>query len=876
MTRRVRGERWYRRLLRVYPKDFRDDFGGEMARLYRDRRRTEPAWRLWCSLFVDLLRTAPSEHFSIIRQDLRDASRSLRRTPLVTTTAVLTLALGVGASTAVFSAVHAVLLRPLPYPAAHELVELFEENVATGSVFRASALNYLSWVERSERLDSIGAFQNGNVTLTGDHDPEVIPGSFMTASFFRVLRVPPIAGRTLMPEDELRGSAPVVVLGESLWNRRFGGDRQIVGRWITLDGERYQVIGIMPRAFREVGRSQASGTVEAQLFLPLVIDPTQENRANHTLRAVGRLSSGVSLEQARDELRTIAAGLEQEFPATNANWSVRIEKLTTTMMEPQARRSLVLVLGAVMLVFLIASANVANLMLVRGSRRHPELALRTALGARPSRIVRQLLTESICLAAISGAAGVLAAWIAHPMVRTLLPPTLPRLDETRVDLTVLAFGILMSLTSAIVFGITPAIRASRVDLSQSLTSGRSGAAASRHWIQEVLIAGQMGLATILLVGTALLLQGFVRLQRVPLGFEPNDVFTARVSLPGTAYSDAGHTAAFYDQVITTMRASGDVDAVGIATSTPFGPGVRASFHVRAKGQSATESTSGEAAAQHVVSDDYFRVLRIPLLAGRVFDDSDNRGSTPVAIVTERVTRVLWPNANPLGQIVERDGKAYVVVGVVGDVRGSDTAGARGGGPERQPRAAVYFSADQSPQRTMTLLVRSKREPAGIAATIRAAIRDADPSLPVQQVRRLDDWVTDSVAPARATTTLSTAFAGCALALASVGIYGVLAYFVASRTREIGVRMAIGATRLAVVRFVVGQGMRWAAGGIAVGLLGALAASRLMATLLFDVPADDPMTFAFAAATISLVAVLACAIPALRAVRIDPTVALHME
>jgi predicted permease len=368
----------------------------------------------------------------------------------------------------------------------------------------------------------------------------------------------------------------------------------------------------------------------------------------------------------------------------------------------------------------------------------------------------------------------------------------------------------------------------------------------------------------------------VRLQHVPLGFEPDDVFTARVSLPGAAYSDGDRSMHFYDQLITTMRASGDVDAVGIATSAPFGPGVRASFQVRARREQPAPPNFGEGAAQHVVSDDYFRVLRIPLFAGRVFDVTDDRGSTPVAIVSERVARVVWPNANPLGQIVERDGKAYVVIGVVGDVRGSDTAGARGGGPEREPRAAVYFSANQSPQRTMTLLVRSKREPATVAATIRAAIRAADPSLPVQPVRRLDDWVTDSVAPARTTTTLSTVFALCALALASVGIYGVLGCFVASRTREIGVRMAMGATRQVVVRFVLAQGMRWAAGGIAIGMLGAFAASRLVATLLFEVRADDPMTFALAAAALSLVAMVACAIPAVRAVRIDPTVALRTE
>ena len=879
MMRSVPGERWYRRLLRLYPKDFREEFGGEMARLYRDRGRKESAWSLWRSLIVDLIRTAPSEHVSILSQDLRHAFRALRRTPVITATAVLTLALGVGASTAVFSVVHAVLLRPLPYPEADQLVELFEEDLTAGSAFfRVSALNYLSWVERSQRFEAIAAFRNGTLTLTGNGDPELLNGGFVTASLFRVLRVPTIVGRPLQPDDERRGSARVVVLGESLWRSRFGGDRRIAGRSITLDGEHYEIVGVMSRAFREVGRTQAAGTADAQIFLPLLIDPAaSENRANHTLRVVGRLRRGVSLEQAGDELHTMAAAMEDEFSATNRNWSARVDTLATTMLDPQVRRSLLLVLGAVMLVFLIASANVANLMLVRGTRRQAEIALRTALGARRSRLVRHLLTESASLALISGIAGVLAAWIAHPVVRAWLPPTLPRLDEMHLDFDVLAFGVFTSVVSALVFGVIPALRASRVDLSRSLTLlGRTTADSSRVWMQRTLIVAQIALATVLVVSAALLLQGFVRLQRVPLGFEPDSVLTARLSLPRTGYPDATRTGQFYERVLATLRGSGELQDVAVATSAPFAPGVRASFAITNQSDPTSGRTANEGAAEHIVSGDYFRALGIPLLAGRVFNERDDAGSTAVAVVSQRLARMLWPDANPLGQLVERGGRPYQVVGIVGDIRGSDTAGARGGGPDHDPRAAVYLAAAQLPQRTMTLLVRSRGEPASLAATIREAVHQADPTLAVQQVRPLREWLADSVAPNRLTTMLATVFAVSALLLAAVGVYGVLAYIVASRTREIGVRMALGATRRRVMGFVLGQGMIWAAGGIVLGLIGAFAAARLIATLVFDVPSHDPMTFAAVGGAMALVALLACLIPAARAVRIDPTIAMRTE
>jgi putative ABC transport system permease protein len=877
MRHQTAGERWYRRLLHLYPTDFRDEFGGEMTRLYRDRGRQEPWWSLWASLLLDLMRTAPSEHLAMLKQDVRDAWRGLRRTSVITTAAILTLALGVGASTAVFSVVHSVLLRPLPYPEADRLVELFESNPKGGfPALRVSALNYVSWAERSKSFDAIAAFGSTALTLTDNGDPELLGGSLVTASLFQVLRVPPIVGRTLQPEDEQRGSSRVVVLSEPLWRDRFGADYGIVGRSITLDGERYQVVGVMPRTFREVGRQQASATAAGQIFLPMVIDRTRENRGNHTLRVVGRLHRGVALEQARSEMGAVSASLEEEFPATNADWGVRIEALIDTTLEPHVRRSLLLVFAAVAMVFLIACANVANLMLVRGSRRHAELAMRTALGAGRSRLVRQLLTESICLAAISGAAGVFVAAIAHPLVRALLPPTLPRLDEMRLDANVLAFGLLISIVSGVVVGVVPAIRASRLDVSQSLMLiGRATTDSSRARLRQILTAAQMAVATMLLVGAALLLQGFVRLQQAPLGFEPDDVVTARISLPRSTYADPERADQFYDRLVNTLQASGQMRSVAFATSAPFAPGVRAGFRPASRELPGAVAAGTDIAAEHIVSSDYFRVLAIPVLAGRSFNERDTTGAPGVAVVSQRVARLFWPETNPLGQIVERGGRSYEIVGVVGDVRGSDTQGARGGGPDRDPRAAVYFAASQLPQRAMTLVVRSS-EPTAVTATIQHAMRQLDPTLPLQQVRPLRDWLTESVAPTRLTTRLATIFAMTALLLASVGIYGVLAYTVASRTTEIGVRMAVGATRRRVIGLVLREGMTWAGSGVVVGLIGAIATARLVASLLFGIPPRDPLTFAAVGGAVTLVALIASAIPAVRAAHIDPTIAMRIE
>jgi putative ABC transport system permease protein len=811
-------------------------------------------------------------------QDIRHAFRLFLRTPIVTATALLTIALGVGGGTAVFSVVYAVMLRPLPYPQPDRLVELFEDNArANTRMMRGSALNYRSWAERTTSLEAVAAFQGAGFTLTELGDPERLNGSAMTASMFDVLGLPLLAGRGFRAEDERPGASRVAVLAEPLWRRRFGGDPAIVGQSITLSGERYEVIGVVPRAFREVGRAQMSSPDAPQIFVPLTIDPATENRGNHVLRVVGRMRPGVSIDRARDELRRIAAAMQQEFPATNKDWSVRIETLYDTMLDERVRPSLLVLLAAVGTVLLIACANVANVLLARGIARQRELAVRTALGAGRSRLFRQLVTESLCLAAISGACGLLLAVFAVSALRTMLPASLPRIDEVRVDFAVLGAGLLLTILSGLFMGLAPAVRASRAALMPSLAQqGKGLAGASRTFVRHGIVVAQMALATMLLVAAALLLQSFLRLQHVRLGFESEGVITARVSLPREKYPDAARTAGFYRQLLDSIGGMSQVRAVGAGLSAPFTPGVRASGKMRDRAQAslsrATDADAWIPAAEHIVSADYFRSLAVPLIAGRPFGREDGLESPPVAIISESAARQLWPGQNPIGRTIEWNGpRQHEVIGVVGDIRGS-----AGGGADREPGAAVYLSAAQFPQRTMMLVVRTSSEPAAIVPAIARAVRDLDPAQPVYQVRRLRDWVDESASQPRFTTTLSGMFALVALLLAAVGVYGVLSYSVAQRTQEIGLRMAIGARRAQIVAMVMQGGLSWALAGIAIGLIGAFAISRVLGTLLFEVKPRDPITYAAAGAMLAAIAAIACCIPAARATRIDPVIALRAE
>src|SRR5262245_43960 len=531
MARNTIFERLYRQLLRLYPRDFSDEYADEMTRLYGDRVRAEGPMTVWLAVLGDLARTAPREQISTLAQDLRHTWRTWRRTPVLALAAILTLALGVGANTAVFSLVHGVLLKPLPYPDANRLVEVFEDNSRAGGgpFFRVSLLNYLSWAERAQSFAALAAFNGRDFILTEHGDPERIFGSAVTASLFKVLGIAPILGRSLTAEDEKPGAAPVALLAESLWARAFGRDPAVIGRTVTLNGVRHQVIGIVPTVFREIGRTQIGSGGAGQIFIPLSMDVAQ-NRGNHTLRVVGRLRRQVSFDQARDDMRRLGTQLETEFPATNRNWSVWIERPQYSMFDPRVRVSLLMLLAAVGLVLLIACANVANLVLARATGRQRELAVRAALGARPARLARQLLTENVSLAVVSGLCGLAVAALSMQALRTIVPATIPRVDEIRLDGTVLVFGLVITTACGVFFGLAPAMRGARLSLVPALAQNGNGAIGPSHqrW-RHGLVVAQTGLATMLVVVAALLLQSLVRLQQVPLGFEPGGVLTARVS-----------------------------------------------------------------------------------------------------------------------------------------------------------------------------------------------------------------------------------------------------------------------------------------------------------------------------------------------------------
>ena len=854
-------ERVFRLVLRLYPEEFRDRFGSDMVAAYREARadaamrgRRGPA-DFWIGVMVDALVRAPGEHMRMFLRDLRYAARALRRSPMYTLVAIATLALGIGANTAIFSVVHAVALQSFPFADASRLVRLWEKNDKLRiPQFSASVPNYVSWRERAQSFEQLGAWRSNSATLTTGGDPQRVSRLEATANLLPLVGIRPIAGRVFTTEEDRVGAPHVALMAESLWRSRLGGSPDVLGQPIVLDGVQYMLIGVVrDRDF----------VLPVQLVTPLAANLAVESRSNHMMTVVGRLRAGVTLEQARKEMDAIARQLGKEYPKDDADWGVTMATVYDWIVPRPVRTGLYLLLASVALVLVIACTNIANLTLARAALRRREQAVRLALGASRTRVVREVLTECLLLSFTGGAIGIALAYWAMPLFRTQLSAVLPRANDIALNTPVLVFALAVSVMTGLLFGALPAFFNSSRDVLDALKNdARSGA---RQGIaRRVLVVGQLALATILLAGAALLGQSFMRLQRVELGFRPGNVTTAMIGLPASRYPDHAAGWQFYSRIVSELGGTAGVEAVGLSSGAPFAGG-NTGQPARAGGANAlgTESLQAD---WRMVSPGYFSAMGIPLLRGRTFSPEDRRGGGGVMILSADMARRFWPNEDPIGRTILA-GEPYRVVGVVGDVRNLNQA--------LDPRPTMYFSATQFLWPTMTLVVRTAAD-VPVARQIRAVVSAADPQLAVFNVRTMETLLENNAAQPRVTAWLVGLFAALALLLAGIGVYGVLAYLVTQRTREIGVRLALGAKPASVLRLVVGHSFRLSAIGVAIGAAGALLLAPAIESQLYGVRPRDATTLIAVSVLLLAVALLAGYIPARRATRVDPLVALRVD
>jgi len=800
-------------------------------------------------------------------QDIKYGVRMLVKSPGFTVVAVLALALGIGANTAIFSVVNGVLLRPLPFPEAERLVWFDGVNPARGITESSLSMpDYLDWRSQVDAFESITAFVEGSAILSGeDAEPERVPRGVVTANFFPTIGVNPVQGRALLPEDELRGSEPVAVLSHGLWQRRFGANPNVVGSKLTLSGRSVTVVGVMPAGF--------DYPAKAQLWMPLKTDADDERRDNRYLQALARLKPTATLAEAQAQIDTLSGRLGQQYPETSGGWSARLTGLQEWTTR-SIRTSLLLLLGAVGFVLLIACANVANLLLARAAARRKEIALRTALGAGRRRIIRQLLTESLLLASSGGVVGLALSLFLTDLLVAISPADVPRLDEIGLDARVLGFTVGVVCLVGLLFGLAPALQASKTDLNDALKEGgrSSTEGRGRNRVRALLVVSEIALSLLLLIGAGLLIKSFVLLRDVNPGFDAENVLTMRISLPAARYTEPQQQANFYRELTERVSALPGVEVAGATVSLPLGGSnfsVGRSF-VREGRPLATENSLD--ADYFVATPDYFKTMRIPVKAGRAFTERDTVETPPVVLVNETLARRVFPGEDPIGKrlTVWRDEQfAREIIGIVGDVKSSRL--------DAETGSQIYVPyAQDAAWGGLSLAVRTKGEPEMLAAGVRGAVRAIDKNLPVYDIKTMDDVLSASVANNRLVVLLFGVFAMFALLLASIGIYGVIAYSVAQRTHEIGIRIALGAQRTDVLGLVVGQGMVPAVIGVIIGLIGAFAVTRIMQGLLYGVSATDPAVFVGVSLLLMIVALTACYIPARRATKVDPIIALRYE
>jgi len=800
-------------------------------------------------------------------RDIRFGVRALVHSPIFTVVTVLSLALGIGANTAIFSVVNGLLLRPLPYPEPEQIVDVWhtppQQSFPGLDRFSVSPANYLDWKAQSSAFEQMAIYTYTGLSLSTSNDPLPLVGAAVSSDFFTVLRTNAMQGRTFTPDEEQPGRDQVVVISHGLWQRAFGANPNIIGQPVTLNSRSFTVVGIMPAGF-ELPR-------EADLWVPLAWDDKErQTRSIHDYIVIARLKQNVSLQQAQAEMSTISSRLEQQYPEEDSGWGAVVIPLREDLVG-EVRAALLVLFCAVGFVLLIACANVANLMLARGANRQKEIAVRIALGAGRARLIRQLLTESVILAVTGGVLGLLlAVWGSRMLVRL---GSLPNSGDIGIDLRALGFTLLVSFAAGIIIGIVPALQFTRASLSETLKqgAGRTGGSPMKQRTRKALVVSEVALSLVLLIGAGLMIRSFWKLQHVDPGFNTSNALTMSVELTPIRYSEPQQQLAFLDRAIEQIRAVPGVVSVGTTTTIPLaGGGSTQPFSIEGR---PTGTIAEQPMAQtRYISIDYFTAIGIPLKQGRFFNDYDREKSVPVIIISEAMARRFWPGENPIGKRLtpsfHSEQGPREIVGVVGDVKAR--------GLDSDASTMMYLPFKQSPRPFMSFVVRTSANPESLIQPVSKAIYSIDKEQALTDVRTMDQVLTESLSGRRFNMTLLLTFAGVALVLAAVGVYGVMNYTVTLRRRELGIRMALGAEARDVLRLVLRQGLTLTLIGVGAGLISAYALTRLMASLLYGVTATDYLTFASVSAVLIAVGLAASFIPARRATKVDPTIALRTE
>ena len=806
---------------------------------------------------------------STLLQDIRYGLRMLLKKPGFTAVAVIALALGIGANSAIFSVVNTVLLRPLPFNEAERLVRVYVTDAKRGiRRYPTSYLNFADWREQNRVFEHLAAYSSASATLAGGDIPELAEGVGSSADLFSVLGAQPALGRVFTRDEERPGGSHVVVLSHGLWQRRFGSDPKIIGQQILFDGESTTVIGVMPPGF-----SFPLDQAQTEFWIPL--DPkTQLNaeRGANYLGVIGRLKPGASVQQAQAEMEAIARRLEQEYPQKNTGRSVNLVSMYEDVVG-EIRPALLVLLGAVSFVLLIACANVANLLLARAASREKEMAIRTALGASRWRVMRQLLTESLLLSLLGGSLGLLLALWGIDLLSAAIPDNIPRVKEIGLDLRVLGFTMGVSILTGLMFGLAPALRASQTDLNESLKEGGRGSTEGlrRNRTRSLLVISEVALSLVLLIGAGLLIKSFAYLREIKPGFNPHNVLTASVSLPIVKYPEEQQQATFFQQTLERAAALPGVQSVAVVDPLPMS-GNLAMTIFKIEGRPPLAPGEQLAANSRAISADYLRAMGIPLLKGRALTERDSKDAPKVMLINETLAQRFFPGEDPIGKrvtpTIAPDFTAEIV-GIVGDAKHRSLD--KEAGPE------YYVSYLQAPSSYMSLVARTEvSDPTQLISALRGAVLQVDKDQPLSEIRTMEQLLANSVAKQRFNMFLLGIFAAVALLLAAVGIFGVMNYSVTRRTHEIGIRIALGAQSRDVLKLVMGQGMILTVIGVALGLAGAFAATRVMSSLLYGVSVTDPVTFTGVSLLLAGVALLACYLPARRATKVDPMIALRYE